>query len=380
MKDRKKLVPIVLLSILLTLFVAHFTQYQWNWKPVKPLDGYYLNAKKIKFSWKDWFSGSYQEAEDQYLNDHFGFRSVFIRLNHQLRFSLFNKIKTAWVTVGKENYLYEETYIKAWYGTDFIGADSIEKRMYKLKALQDTLNNLGGKLMIIFAPGKGSFYPEYIPDNLHTEKTTTNIEIYRQYVEKLQINCIDFHRYFIDNKGKFDYPIYPQYGIHWSHYCSCLAVDSLVHYMEKLNDIKMPHIFWEKINMTQPHYRDRDIADAMNLFFPPRTFDMAYPEVQFEPDSGKIRPSVLVVADSFYGTLFDIGLDSLFSNHHWWYYNKEIYPESYDNWVTTNDINPHEEMLKYDIIILLATDANLPNFGWGFIETNYDIFYGQQKE
>jgi len=374
MNSRKKLIPIILLSVLLVLFTAHFTQYKWKWKYVKPLNGYYVNAKKINFSVRDWFSGSYQEAQDKYLNDHFGFRNIFIRLNHQLRFSLFNKIKTAWVIVGNENYLYEENYIKAYYGTDFVGQDSIETRMYKLKALQDTFNNLEKKLIIVFAPGKGSFYPQYIPEQFHKEKTTTNLEIYRQYVENLQINCIDFHQYFIDNKDNFTYPIYPQYGIHWSHYCSCLAVDSLVRYIERINNIEMPHIFWEKVNMNQPHYRDRDIADAMNLFFPPRTFDMAYPEIQFESDSGKTKPSVLVIADSFYGTLFDIGLDSLFSNHHWWYYNRDIYPESSEKWLTTNDINPHEEILKYDIIIILAADSNLPEFGWGFIEEFYNSF------
>jgi len=376
MKDRKKLTPVILLTVLLALFALHFTQYQFSWKYVKPLDGYYLDTEKSKFSWKDWFSGSFQETKDKYLNDHFGFRSLFIRLNHQLRFSLFNKTKTAWITVGKENYLYEFNYIKAFYGDDFIGNDSIEKRMHKLRLLQDTLNHLGKKLIVVLAPGKGSFYPEYIPDEFHQERSTTNLEIYRQYIEKLQINCIDFHKYFIDNKHNFPYPLYPQYGIHWSIYTSCLAADSIVRYIEKLSNIRMPHLYWEKVNMSKPRYRDRDIADALNLFFSPKTFEMAYPELQFESESGKTKPSLLVVSDSFYGTIFDLGLDSIYTNHHWWYYNEVIYPEtSGNNWLPTSDINAHEEMLNYDIIIILSTDANLPKFGWGFIENNYNIFY-----
>ncbi len=32
------------------------------------------------------------------------------------------------------------------------------------------------------------------------------------------INHIDFNSYFVQNKGKSKYPLYPQYGIHWS-YC-----------------------------------------------------------------------------------------------------------------------------------------------------------------
>ena len=36
-------------------------------------------------------------------------------------------------------------------------------------------------------------------------------------------------------------------------------------------------------------------------------------------------------------------------------------------------------MLKYDIIIILAADTNLPGFGWGFIEEHYKMF-GLQED
>jgi hypothetical protein len=35
-------------------------------------------------------------------------------MNNQLAFSLFNKAKANGAVVGKENYLYEENYIKAY--------------------------------------------------------------------------------------------------------------------------------------------------------------------------------------------------------------------------------------------------------------------------
>jgi len=378
MLNKRNLIPALLLFILLSLFALHFIQYRFHRIKIEPLDGYYLDATKIKFSWKDWFSGSYQEAQDQYLNDHFGFRPLFVRLNHQLRFSLFNKVKTAWVIVGKDNYLYEHSYIYAERGIDFIGSDSISTRMYKFKQLQHTLDSLGKQLIIVLASGKGTFYPEYIPEE-YKWRGTTNIEIYRHYIEKWNLNCIDFNQYFIDLKEQSPYPLYPQYGIHWSHYSACLVTDSLVRYIEKLRDIEMPHIYWEKINMSQPRGRDKDIWDAMNLFFSPRSFPMAYPEVKVESGSEKTKPSLLVVADSFHRIIYDLGvLDDLFTNPRWWYYNKEIYPDCFHNYITVNDVNVQEEILKYDVIMILGTDANLPNFGWGFIETGYDLFCSQK--
>ena len=375
MKNRKNRTPVILLIVLLSLFTLHFTQYQFNWIKLKPLNGYFINTEKNKFSWKGWFSGSYQEAEDKYLNENFGFRNFFIRLNHQWRFSLFNKAKTQWVTVGKENYLYEKNYIKAYYGTDFIGEDSIARRMDKFKHLQDTLSRLDKQIFIVLAPGKGSYYPEYIPDRFHQERGATNIDVYRKYIEKWDINCIDFHRYFIDNKEISPYPLYPQYGIHWSYYGMCLAADSMVRYIEKINDIQMPHIYWDDITMSQPKKNDNDISASMNLLFSPRTFDMAYPKIQFEPDSGKTKPSLVVISDSFYWGIYGMEWGNLFTDNHFWYYNKEIYPKPSDDPFTTEDINLQDEILKYDVIIILATDANLPNFGWGFIENAYDIFF-----
>ena len=377
MQTKKHKTPVILLIILLSLVALHFTQYQFSWIKLKPLDGYYVDAEKNKFSWEDWFSGSYQESKDKYLTDHFGFRSFFIRLNHQWRFSLFNKIKIQWGIIGKNNFSYEENYIKAYYGTDFIGQDSIEQRMYKLKCLQDTLTHLGKTIIVVLAPGKGSFYPEYIPEQFHQEQETTNISVYRQYIEKWNINCMDFHRYFIENKDISPYPLYPQYDIHWSYYGMCLVADSIVRYIEKMNDIEMPHIYWEQIRIGQPPKEyDCGIARAMNILFQPRTFNMAYPYVQFESDSGKTKPSLLVVSDSFYWGLYGMGwANNLFTDNHFWYYNKEIYPQQSDIPLTTEDINLRDEISKYDVIIILGTDANLPNFGWGFIENSYNLFF-----
>ncbi|MCL2247271.1 MAG: hypothetical protein FWC10_09230 [Lentimicrobiaceae bacterium] len=373
MENRKPRTPRILLIILLSLFVLQFSQYQFSWIKLKPLDGYYIDTTNIGFTWKDWFSTAYQEKEDNYLKDHFGFRSFFIRLNHQWRFSLFNKAKTQWVTIGKENYLFEERYIDTWFGSDYIGRDSIEQRINKLKILQDTLNNMGKKIITVLAPGKGSFFPEFIPDTHAREKGVTNIDIYRECIEKYQINCIDFHQFFIDNKNSSLYPLYPQYDIHWSYYGMCLALDSMVRYIEKLNKISMPHVYWETVKISQPP-KDYDcgIAKAMNLLFQPRTFNMAYPELQFEPAEGKTKPSLLVVADSFYWGIFGMGLENLFTNDSFWYYNKEIYRNN--DAAHTDEVNLRDEIMKYDIIMILCTDANLSHLGWEFIENCYNVF------
>lgn len=368
---RKNKTTRVLVIILAILFMLHFSQFFCEWISLKPLSGYFEKAEKSSFSWQKWFDGEYQIEQEKYLNENFGFRSFFVRVNHQWRFSLFNEVKTKWVTVGKENYLYEYNYIKAWYGTDFIGNDSIAQRMCKLQRVQDTLQKLGKDIVVVFAPGKGSFYPEYIPDKYHKERGVTNIDVYRHYIDSLNINCIDFHQYFIDKKGTSPYPLYPQYGIHWSNYAICIAADSVVSYIETKNGITMAHLYWEDVKIRQPRKGDNDISAAMNLLFAPRSFDMAYPEVKLESREGKVKPSLMVIADSFYGGVFNAEFKELFDNHHFWYYNKEIFPGG----GLVSDVNLYNEIMAHDNILIMSTDANLPNFGWGFIENAYNVFF-----
>jgi hypothetical protein len=166
--------PVIKKSIfllLLTLLIASFLQSSFELVKLKPLKGAIVKPEKKTFYIEEWFSGAYQEYEEKYLNETFGLRNFFIRINNQLEFILFNNAKANGVIIGKENYLYEENYIKAYNGTDFIGYDSIYQRMQRIKYIQDTLAKLNKNIIIIFAAGKGSFYPEYFPDQYNIPKT-----------------------------------------------------------------------------------------------------------------------------------------------------------------------------------------------------------------
>ncbi|MFA5418808.1 MAG: hypothetical protein WC341_10150 [Bacteroidales bacterium] len=365
---------IVLFVIILLLLTAPFFQGLFNFVELAPLKGDIRQPEHKKLTVNNWFSAEYQLKEEDYLNDAFGFRSFFVRVNNQLAFSLFDKAKANGVVVGKKNYLYEKNYINAYYGTDYIGHDSIAHRIEKLRFIRDTLAKLNKNIIIIFAAGKGSFYPEYFPEKYHTEKGTTNYEKYVELAGKSGLNYIDFNRYFIDNKIDSKYPLYPQYGIHWSKYGMCLVADSMIRYIEDLRNIRMPHLYWDSVELDQPRGTDYDIADGMNIKFRLKSFEMAYPQVKFESDSGKIKPSVMVISDSYYWGIFDFGMSGVFSNDQFWFYNKKIYPESFKSDLFTSDVNLRKAIANHDVIILMATEATLPNLGWGFVERAYQMF------
>ncbi len=83
---------------------------------VKPLFGAITEGQKPIFDFNRWMEGDYQKEMEAYLNEKFGFRNYFIRLNNQVAYSLYHKAKANGVIIGKENYLYELSYINAYYG------------------------------------------------------------------------------------------------------------------------------------------------------------------------------------------------------------------------------------------------------------------------
>lgn len=368
----------ILLYVAMFLAVIPFLQEQFKIIKLEPLKGAIETPVEKDFTLKEWFAGTYQEEEEKYLNASFGFRNLFIRLNNQLAFNLFNKAKANSVIIGKDNYLYETKYITAYYGEDFIGYDSIANRMKKLKFIQDTLAKINKQLVVVFTPSKASFYPEFLPYREDTTRGITNYEVHVEIAENKGISLINFNKYFVERKATSKYPLYPQYGIHWSDYAACIAADSMVRYIEKKRKIDMPNFYWNEIEMAQPRDLDYDIADGMNLLQKLTSFDMAYPNLQIESESGKVKPNLLVISDSFYLNIF-LRFSKAFNTSDFWYYNNAVLPQTNNSPKFVGDLKLSDEIDKHDIFMIMGTDATMPGFGWGFIENMYNHFKGKDK-
>jgi hypothetical protein len=369
----------VIFLILIAILVLPYLQNQFRFIQIPPLKGDVVITRDTVFSVDDWFSGEYQKRKELHLNDSFGFRSFFVRLNNQIDYNFFNKANARGVIIGENNCLFEESYISAFYGEDFVGEDSLVNQMTKLKMVSDTLARLNKSLIIVFAPGKTFYFSEYVPQKSVNSEIKTNIETRIRLANELKLNYIDFHNYFIANKNKSPYPLYPINGIHWSYFGACIVTDSLIHYIEDLRHIDMPNIYWDTIILNKAKKGDSDIADGLNLLFGYNPETMAYPVISLEPDSGKSKPSMMIISDSFYWMLDEIGFSKVFSKVHFWYYNSQIYPESFKTPYYTSDVNFEDEINKHDIIILMGSTPAMANLGWGFVDKAYNYFRGNKE-
>lgn len=368
---------ILLCGIMAVLFLP-LLQENFNLSKIRKLEGDFVPAPDVKFTKKTWYSKEFQEKKEKFLNDNFGYHNTYIRLHNQIGFNLFKKAKANGVIVGKQNYLYEQNYIDAYYGTDFIGIDSIRKKMFMVSFLTDTLKKLNKTFMIVFAPGKAAYFPEYIPENKKETRGITNIEVYTQLAKEMNIPHIDFHSWFNQNKTRSKYPLIPKYGIHWSVYGSDLASDSILHWIEKERNIDIPDMVWGNIVLDTAQFTDIDIENGMNLLFRLKPEQLAYPNSSFpaELKEGQTRPSVLMVADSYYWQVYAKGISNVFDRSDFWYYFRESHSPRTEKPLKIEDVDIMDEINKHDVIIVMSTDVHLAKFGWNFIETLFGVYKG----
>lgn len=373
----------MVISVILVLIFPAF-QKEFDFVEVKKLDGDFVLADKPDFTWPSWYSGNLQSAYDIYLEDHIGFRDILVRITNQIDYDLYRIPHADGVVVGKNNQLFEYDYIRAFIGEDFIGEENIDRKIRKLKFIQEHLKQEKNiDLVLVFEPDKVSFFPESIPEKyLGRVSSNTNFDSFLKKATEYDVKFIDFQAYFNLLKGTAQYPLYPQYGIHWSIYGMSYAADSLISYIENIRGIDLPEYYIDSLQIDQKSRRpDYDIGKTLNLLF--RLHEktkLAYPVYRFEESTDKEKPRVLAIADSYYWNIYNTRIPhNLFQKQAFWYFNKKVYPDFYSAPKYVSDINLKEEIEKQDVIFLMITARFLFKFGWNFIEDTYRLYGPSSK-
>lgn len=337
------------------------------------LKGAYTLPSDTAFSWVGWLNGSFAAKRTEYLSKNFGLRPDFVRLHNQIKFWLFKSSVNERIIVGKENYLYGDNYIDEYYGTNYRGEEEINYKTGLLKQLQDTLLQQGIFLFSVIGPGKASFYPEYIPDNIKRPlPQQTNYSSYIASFKKAGVNFIDMRAWFLAMKDTAIYRLYPRCGVHWSAYGDWLAFDSLMKYVERNTGKDLPDMTKLTFKLsTSPQRRDYDAGEGLNLICPLSQDTLAYP--YFEADTaGKDKLALLAVGDSYYFEIYDHFAEYFFSEDDYWYYFSQFW---------TIHRNPADKqqlknvLSRYRVVCLFYTDAGLNGFGSGFLEAAKEQYH-----
>ncbi len=373
-------IKVIILFLLLALLVISIIQFRLKLFREAPLTGYYSQSElpKLKyFTWTRWFSGEFQDQLSLRVNDNIGFRKSLIRISNQYDYSLFGIIHAKGFIQGKERYLFEEDYIHEYNGTYFIGQRTIDKKLSRLRNVMDSLRSYHIPLLLVYEPGKASFYPEYIPHRFHPDKREeTNYDYFVKLSRDLGLTFTDLNSYFLQMKDTARFPLFPRYGMHWSLYGVPYAVDTISRLIESETGRTLPDFHIRRLNVSDtPLGTDNDIGELLNLACPLQPTPGAYPVVEFSHKPGKSL-SALVIADSYYVNIVEDYGSRIFKTQDYWYYNKKVYPyQNNDPPVYVDKSNLRDKLLKYDVVLLMVSEINLHCGFWNFADEAFLAFH-----
>jgi len=245
----------------------------------------------------------------------------------------------------------------------------------KLEKIREKLKKNNTEFIIVLAPGKGHYYPEYIPDYMNRPKQKSNYDLYKELLEKSDIPTFDVNNWFLKMKDTIQYPLFPKTGTHWSDYGATLVADSLIYFVEDLMGYKMAHFSWEEIELSdKPRNADNDLEKTMNLFTEIPQIVHAYPIPVKDDNTNNItKPSVIGIGDSFFWHLFHWPFAWSIGEFKYYYYFNSIFPDNYSKKTTVYDIDLTDQLFSSNLLILLTSTANLNNIGYGFIDYTYPL-------
>lgn len=353
--------------VLALLLLPWLEQNEHLFEP-KPLGGAQPQTENVPFSIEKWKTAAFQEGQEAYIKDHFGLRPFMVRFYNEVFDRLFGEFQAKGVVQGKDGYLFEENYLLAASGQDYLGAISINALVGQLALVQQDLHKRGKQLMVCLAPGKGTFYAEQMPAGYKWNGSTgRNHPDFVRALQQEQIPLFDVQTWFMQMKPKAPYPLFPKTGIHWSSYGEYLVADSLIRQIAKLTAKPLPTLRLTSIEQDeQPRDRDDDIELGMNLLRNLPDFKMAYPQFKIVPvRAAKKQPKVLVIGDSFFYGMYNWGMmNHVFIDGEFWYYNHERLVPNKPTTYIEDMKNYAAELQKFDVVVLLLTEANLPRFGF----------------
>lgn len=367
----KRILAILILILLLLPLIFNVFKYKNG-----ELSGFVDKREKPIFSFKGFDELKYQMNLEKYAQQRVAFSDIFIRISNEIKYRLFRYSDVQYVEVGRGNYLYMDSYVRSYLGLDYQGEDKINAAVAKLAQVRDSLKTKGVDLIFMIAPGKGTYYPEFLADKFAKQKpTTTNYETYSKAFYKHNIHYLDFNAWMFSLKDTVEYRLFSNTSVHWGQYACYLALDSLTHYLNSMYDITLPTIKIKNIDISNKMYgSDDDVEKLMNILS--NIPDEKMPRMQLEINTrDKDTLKVLTMGDSYFFGLQDLGFMSyVFKDSEFWYYFKEVRRKVYEYLFVWEYEDIKKEIEKNKLILIVFTEGNLHTTPKEFCDQLYYLY------
>lgn len=253
------------------------------------LNGVTRDPSPVMLSWQSLKDGSFQKAFSSRVADAMPIRPLLIHLNNEVRFGLFGETPSFQVVRGIDGQLFERSYLDEYCSrTEDQPATLAATIIPKLLDIQNYYRAHGGIFLYLISPSKAAHLPESFLDRVPCPSTpAARTQFVPQYVNRLRqagIDVVDTASLILSRKGRYETGLFPQGGAHWNDIGGALAVTAIVEDINRQAGREMvpPFTFTYTLSGVASGV-DRDLADLLNVFFPPLSY--LTPKVKFQPSA-----------------------------------------------------------------------------------------------
>jgi hypothetical protein len=361
-------------------------QQQFGFAPVIGLGGVVdQGPSEVPVTLASWHGGDLQAGIERRIDQQLGLRDWMVRIDNQLKFSLFGVTKRP-VVGGPGGWLVEDGYLTS--RTHLWGQQGAQILFLAFQFLQAqaVLREHGVTLLLLVSPSKAETLPEHLPlayRLVDAANHRRHLDLLRGVFERVALNHLDAQalcEQWRDQEPEF--PVFPRAGTHWSRIAASRVAVRLLDELERLAGVDLVNLDLGPSAMGKgPGPSEDDMAVLANLLDRTALADpMPIPNPQRRPGDAGTPPSVLLVSSSFAWLLADAICDpAVTSRLTLFYYFKSAY-----DWIDGKrgekrpiDFDPaalRAEILRHRFVVVECNAARIPELGFGFPAAVVELF------
>ena len=267
------------------------------------LHGVVMETVKPQFSWAGFADGSFQTAYANWFNQRFALRDLFIRLNNQLYYSVFDKSYMGDVLIGKQRQLYGRGYVDEYCGIRLpLPEPEQQELVRRMASVQQLLQQRGITFVVLVTPSKPDVVPQDLPDDYCNGRTRhpRNYDRMLPLMQAAGIQVVDTQQLILQQQRAGEWPLFPRGGLHWNSLGASGAVNALLERIAQLRGLPAGGLQLQSVTLgDRPIGEDKDLASVLNLWRPDDRYPIPLPQFAVgQPDA--VKPlSMFMVGGSF---------------------------------------------------------------------------------
>ena len=312
-----KKVQILFIGLLLGLLVV-----PWFNLPQPQVAGVEKETSPPSFSWKKYWTGSFQRQFEDWWNGHFGSRSTLLIVKNDIYEALnlgqFHSGSSGTILQGKHGVLYAQGYLTSKFAPySPLQVQKLAERTSTIfSELRDRLDFMGKSFLFIMAPSKSDAREDMLPPlwQFRAHHVMEPPSLYPVWEKELSarkivyVNSLDvLKRAGISNDS------FPDTGIHWSMLAAGLTWEEGVRRMRAAG-FDVPAVYIEgEMSSNKAYAAERDIASLLNIYPIYHRGNPTWKLAKYRPVPLEQTVNVISIGDSFSNQLYQNILLSGFS-------------------------------------------------------------------